>query len=159
MSGAIQSPCPDCGTEIGHFHYVADCKRISSLTEQIETIKGDARRWKAAALEVERCPECSGELSYCGEMTADGPALDCLACQLRATITAQTEELERLRALSATLVHAVDAHINTIRGDGWPAPGQRHAWDELMEAKSAVLYEYEHALNAAIDAARSAGKE
>lgn len=31
-----------------------------------------------------RCSECGGELSYCGEMGADGPTLDCKVCQLRA---------------------------------------------------------------------------
>jgi hypothetical protein len=30
----------------------------------------------------ERCEECGGELSACGDMTADGPSMDCRACRL-----------------------------------------------------------------------------
>ena len=33
-----------------------------------------------------RCRECNSELSTCGEMTEDGPSMDCLVCQLRAEL-------------------------------------------------------------------------
>ena len=39
-----------------------------------------------------RCQDCNGELSCCGEMTSDGPAMDCRACILAA-------EIERLRVV------------------------------------------------------------
>ena len=38
-----------------------------------------------------RCAVCNAELSACGEMTADGPRMDCRECQLEA-------ELSRLRS-------------------------------------------------------------
>jgi len=46
---------------------------------------------------VERCPECNGELSDCGEMTADGPLLGCQACLLRAQLAERDAEVEGLR--------------------------------------------------------------
>ncbi len=43
-----------------------------------------------------RCEECHGELSYCGEMTVDGPALDCRYCILEDKYSYLKEEHENL---------------------------------------------------------------
>lgn len=43
----------------------------------------------------ERCEECNGELSDCGELNPDGtPSSDCKVCQLRYVISLQEEEIK-----------------------------------------------------------------
>ena len=44
-----------------------------------------------------RCPECNHELSCCGEMTADGPSMDCEACQLKSQLTDANKEIASLK--------------------------------------------------------------
>jgi hypothetical protein len=49
----------------------------------------------------ERCEDCSGELTYCGEMTSDGPSLDCPLCRSRSDIAARDAEMLLLAKLAA----------------------------------------------------------
>ena len=45
----------------------------------------------------DRCSECNGELSYCGDMTSDGPSLDCRVCQLESDLSMLRSELARVK--------------------------------------------------------------
>lgn len=54
-----------------------------------------------AAAERERCPACNGELSECGEMTEDGPSLDCRACQLGSMVVEERHRAEAAEARAA----------------------------------------------------------
>lgn len=51
-----------------------------------------------ASKKTKRCPECQGELSYCGEMTSDGPSLDCRACSLATRLRAAEADNAALKA-------------------------------------------------------------
>lgn len=80
----------------------------------------------------ERCSECHGELTYCGEMTADGPSLDCKVCQLRARVRELEAELDNI-AVEAGLGHSprpgvVAAYTRALRQQieaFGPAGGER----------------------------------
>lgn len=45
----------------------------------------------------ERCEECNGELSDCGDMTEDGPSLDCGYCRLNDRYKDLQKDLDKLR--------------------------------------------------------------
>lgn len=55
-------------------------------------------------MRIKRCDECYSELSDCGDMTEDGPALDCRQCQL-------SDEVKELRSQLSGL-------LARIHGDG-----------------------------------------
>jgi len=55
----------------------------------------------AARVPEERCAECNGELSACGEMTPNGPSMDCEVCILRSTLEEVCAERDRLQAALA----------------------------------------------------------
>ena len=61
------------------------CEPKDAEIERLKSLSGFAS-------DHPRCPECCAELSACGEMTSDGPRMDCRQCQLHA-------EIERLRAM------------------------------------------------------------
>lgn len=64
----------------------------SLLYEHSESLLAAARAHLA-----DRCPECHGELSCCGEMTSDGPTLDCEKCILHSTLQDSREHATALR--------------------------------------------------------------
>lgn len=66
---------------------IATCEMVE-LGQALVTLWQNAPALIAAAKrEAEpRCPDCNGELCACGEMTADGPSMDCRACQLRSAL-------------------------------------------------------------------------
>lgn len=96
----LPKECPVCG-ERGHFVQPPgvftqfDCGKMVAgthmrrLAERMKCRNAEsvvaALRARVAELEVcnKRCETCNSELSYCGEMTVDGPSLDCEVCQLR----------------------------------------------------------------------------
>jgi hypothetical protein len=51
-------------------------QRMREMIREINILR------QMAGFGVERCPDCLGEVSYCGEMTCDGPSKDCKYCQL-----------------------------------------------------------------------------
>ena len=53
----------------------------------------------------DRCSECNGELSYCGDMTSDGPSLDCRVCQLESDLSMLRSELARVKEAAGLLGH------------------------------------------------------
>lgn len=50
------------------------------------------------------CYDCGHDLSYCGEMTLDGPSLDCLVCRLRDKINTLLQKLENTQAIVEMLI-------------------------------------------------------
>lgn len=60
----------------------------------------------------DRCSKCNGELSYCGEMTPDGPSLDCRVCQLESDVSMLRSELARVKEAAELLGHAHRAHLH-----------------------------------------------
>jgi hypothetical protein len=57
---------------------------VQELKPQIERLRIEVSdlRAQAARERVKRCQECGSELSYCDEMSFDGPTLDCLVCRM-----------------------------------------------------------------------------
>ncbi len=72
----------------------------------------------------ERCRECSGELSDCGEITIDGPTKDCQLCQLR----------DKYHELRCRAIAVVSAHASYTGG----SPIQ---YDKILEELIAKLRE------------------
>ncbi len=108
------------------------CDKIAELTRRIG---------EADACDDKRCEECNAELTYCGEMTSDGPSLDCPVCQLSSELTAMRAEVERLTAerdaaLSGESAwiekhHDLSSRFNAVEAerDGWKAEAE--AWRKI----------------------------
>lgn len=68
---------------------------------------------------VQRCKDCGNELSACGEMTADGPRLDCRPCKLAAELAVSKADLSQLReqvnAKYWEQIRADNANMNGLR--------------------------------------------
>ena len=70
--------------------------KVHELESDVETARAiiarDRAANKARESNGERCMECGAELTACGEMSVDGPRMDCPLCQSRD----QVYELEKL---------------------------------------------------------------
>jgi len=78
---------------------------LSHADSEIETLRTQlaAARERVKERETDRCDVCGCELSYCGDMTIDGPSKDCKQCQLRDTIKQLTERAERAEKLQSDI--------------------------------------------------------
>ncbi len=85
----------------------------TALLARVEKLEAEQDYCKVCGeTAVERCTECNVELSACGEMTSEGPRMDCLVCRLRVRIAA----LERHENRFGWFEHNVDA-VFIERGD------------------------------------------
>lgn len=55
-------------------------------------------------MKLDRCDICYHELTYYGEMTSDGPSLDCSYCQLTQNLKEKEQILETLRTTLAPVL-------------------------------------------------------
>jgi hypothetical protein len=63
-------------------------REFEALSTLLQGVPGESLEEKVRRLVwSQRCPDCNGELSQCGEPDPDGePLLDCVACRLRERI-------------------------------------------------------------------------
>jgi len=103
--------------------------------------------------ETRRCSECSGELSYCGEMGIDGPTIDCKDCLLR-------DQIEDERKTSEKTIAALQSQLAAER-EAVRVLGRIVYWMGTRDSLSQVRHTYsvstpDPIASAAIEAARKA---
>lgn len=84
--------------------------------------------------EPKRCDDCQAELTYCGDMTADGPSLDCPQCQLRYHIITLRNMLRKAMyfvEMDALMMADITRHA--------PLPPEEQAKHDNTKAASEVL--------------------
>lgn len=77
---------------------------------------------------LERCPDCNGEMSQCGELDEDGEvALDCKQCRQQAEIERLTTELSQYKDRDENwlLCHSCDSW--------WKPDSKKHLPDDECE--------------------------
>jgi hypothetical protein len=114
-----------------------------------------------AAAERERCPACNGELSECGEMTEDGPSLDCRACQLGSMVVEERHRAEAAEARAADAERRLGVAREALRSAEVMLRGARNrlaASGATMGVYDATLAEVQAAL-AALRAGEADGVE
>lgn len=156
-SPKIESPGHDI-CEVSNFIHLADeCRANRDLIyKSRNALPALLRAWEER--NKDRCSECNGELSACGDMTSDGPSMDCQTCLYNAAlqdtknllqsseVRAEAAERERdaARAECERLKEASDCIrlLSEWAGKTTPTPGldeaieaARETVDELLSTK------------------------
>lgn len=123
----------------------------SDWTRVLSALPALLRAWEDR--NKDRCSECNGELSACGDMTSDGPRMDCKVCQLLARAETAEREWNIYKSSNETNLRELLELVNKYRAVERERDAVR-AECERLKANRDRLVELAHA-NEVLDKANA----